>query len=110
MKSSDAVKSMSVDRRNCIRLDETEESLLENDIKLDVYKTYSRRSCLMECRARNLFDLCGCLPYYFPQFSSFWQKNTDCDLKGLDCLSEELGSTTGPFTISEPQYQDRRTL
>ena len=36
---------------------------------MEVYTNYSRDACLMECRARLLFDKCNCLPYYFPDFS-----------------------------------------
>ena len=82
---------MSIPRRHCIRRDEAADSLKDANIRLEVYKTYARSSCLMECRARNLYDICGCLPYYFPKFSVHWNKTTDCNLTALDCLSEELG-------------------
>ena len=91
--SSDSVKEMDIERRNCILRDEAEDVLLDNEIELDVYKTYSRRSCLMECRAREMYDVCKCLPYYFPNFSRFWDKNTTCDLDGLLCLSLEISKS-----------------
>jgi hypothetical protein len=42
----------------------------------------------MECKARSVMAYCGCLPYNFPDFSKAWNKSTDCDLRGLKCLSD----------------------
>ena len=84
---------MDIGRRKCILRDETESVLEENSVLLDVYKTYSRRSCLMECRARELQSQCGCLPYYFPNFAQFWKTSTTCNLTGLDCLASQISES-----------------
>ncbi len=54
---------------------------------MSVYKTYSRRCCIMECRARKMQDKCGCLPYYYPMFSQVWRKRSRCTFEGLMCLA-----------------------
>ena len=75
--------------RKCIKHDENLSQY--PDITLEVFKNYSREACLLECQARKIQELCGCLPYYYPDFSRLWKKNTDCNLEGLRCLANISG-------------------
>ena len=85
--STEAVKDMHIARRNCILHEDTAADMYDQlEVKLDIFSNYSRQSCLMECRARKIFQQCGCLPYFFPRFDSVWNKNTNCDLDGLECM------------------------
>ena len=77
---------MPLSKRKCLKHDE--DLKLYPDVKLEVFKNYSRKACLLECQARKIRDICDCLPYYYPDFSRLWKRKTDCDLKGLQCLSD----------------------
>lgn len=83
--SSAKVKSMPLEKRKCLNHDE--DMTLYPDIFLEAFKNYSRKACLVECKARQVFLTCGCLPYYYPDFSNLWQADTTCDLNGLRCLA-----------------------
>ena len=76
---------MPLSKRKCLKHDE--DLKLYPDVKLEVFKNYSRKACLLECQARKIRDICDCLPYYYPDFSRLWKRKTDCDLTGLQCLS-----------------------
>ena len=74
-----------------------------------MFKYYSEENCLLECRAKQLLERCGCLPYYYPRLDIllqnydvshfsvvntyaimryFFQNNmTTCDWDGLQCLA-----------------------
>ncbi len=75
---------MSLSRRKCIKADE---DLNVTSVVLEAFANYSQSSCLLECRARKLQSECGCLPYYFPDFSRVWRQNTTCNSTGLECLA-----------------------
>jgi hypothetical protein len=77
---------MPLSKRKCLKHDE--DLKFYPDVKLEVFKNYSRKACLLECQARKIRDICNCLPYYYPDFSRLWKRKTDCDLKGLQCLSD----------------------
>ena len=77
---------MPLRKRKCLRQDE--DLTQHPNIKLDVFKNYNRKACLLECQARTLYFTCGCLPYYFPDFSAFVENKTACNVKGLKCLAE----------------------
>lgn len=81
---------MILEKRKCVKHDE---NLDEIGIQLETFQNYSRPSCQMECQARKLFDLCGCLPYYFPDFSTVWNKTITCGYNGLVCLSNVAGKS-----------------
>ena len=61
------------------------------DIKLDVFAYYTKKGCLLECHANIFNDKCGCLPYYYPDFSSVWNKTTNCNHTALQCISKLVG-------------------
>ncbi len=98
--SSSEVTGMTVERRRCVKKDEVPEVLADNGIVMEAYKFYSRKSCLMECRAREFRDLCGCLPYYFPDFSPIWNRNVTCNTEGLQCLAR-IASRDGPMALMD---------
>lgn len=86
--STETVRGMSLRRRDCIRHDEdVAEMKAELNVTMEIFKNYSRPSCLLECRARHLDAHCGCLPYYFPNFGIPWKKNISCGIEGLKCLA-----------------------
>ena len=87
--STEVVKEMPLYKRACLRHDEDMKK--HPDIKLNVFSNYSRKACLLECQAEEIFKHCECLPYYFPDFSSIWGKDTSCNYAGLQCLSEVSG-------------------
>ena len=82
---------MPIKKRKCLLKDEDLKK--HPDIKMEIFKDYSRKGCLLECYARKIQDQCGCLPYYFPDFSTIWQKDTNCNLTGLLCLSAISGKS-----------------
>ncbi len=90
--STSNVKSMSIQRRNCLKQDETREDMEAVGIKLQFFSNYSRPSCLIECRAREIFEKCKCLPYYYPQFSNYWGVNTSCNSEGIECVFSKSGT------------------
>ncbi len=93
--STETVKNMDIHRRNCVRHDETDDSLDDAAIDMDIFEHYSRRSCLLECRAHLLRKECQCLPYYFPNFGSVWKENTACNITGLKCLARHASTRNG---------------
>lgn len=38
----------------------------ENERQLAFYRTYTQRSCVLECEANFTLALCGCVQYYMP--------------------------------------------
>ena len=64
---------------------------------MTLFKTYSEENCLLECRAKQLFKKCNCLPYYYPRldllfaaklapkhFANNYEYMKDHDLEGGD--------------------------
>ena len=90
--STKSVTSMAIKRRNCVKHDEKKEDMDEANVKMEVFKKYSRPSCIIECRARQIFDRCKCLPYYFPNFAVVWNQSTTCGAKGLECIAMQQGT------------------
>ena len=89
--SSETVKEMSLDRRNCISHNESMANL-PTQYHPQYYKFYRREGCIIECRAKYSMNKCGCLPYYYPQF----EKDAYCNSTGLKCLA----SISGIFNTS----------
>lgn len=54
--STDAIRHLTVDERFCYFPDEKQ---------LSVSKSYTEKSCLIECRLNYLKEKCFCRPYYF---------------------------------------------
>ena len=83
---------MPPNKRKCLKHDE--DMKIVPDVKLEVYKNYSRKACLIECKARKIQDICGCLPYFYPDFSKLWGKDTSCNLEGIKCLANVSSKLT----------------
>ncbi|XP_050436611.1 sodium channel protein Nach-like [Adelges cooleyi] len=54
--STDAIRQLSVEERFCYFPDEQQ---------LSVSKSYTQKSCLIECRLNYIHEKCQCRPYYF---------------------------------------------
>ena len=103
--STESVRGMAIKRRNCIKSDEDKQDMLDAGITLEVFANYSRPACITECRAREIFDKCGCLPYYYPNFALVWGKDTACDTNGLKCVAEQSSKLTS-FNWDFSNYVD----
>ena len=86
LESSDDVKSMPLDQRQCLTAGE--DLSQHSDLNYQVFAKYNRKACLLECQANRIMKLCNCLPYYYPRFDLVWKNNTACDFEGLKCLAE----------------------
>lgn len=60
--STDAIRHLSVEERFCFFPDEKH---------LSVSRTYTQKSCLIECRLDYLYEKCRCRPYYFNMLGEF---------------------------------------
>ncbi len=63
---------MSLERRDCLQLDEPPD-VLRTSYNYTSYPRYRRTNCLLECRERRFHQVCGCIPYYYPDFGSVWK-------------------------------------
>ena len=102
--ASSRIRDFAVTARNCLFEDERNEP----NSQVTMFKYYSEENCLLECRAKQLLERCGCLPYYYPRLDillenydvslrvqsftvrimSYFQNNmTTCDWDGLQCLA-----------------------
>ncbi|XP_054006766.1 sodium channel protein Nach-like [Hylaeus anthracinus] len=63
------IMPISLEHRHCVFPEE-----------MDSY-TYS--DCIVECRTRNMWDTCGCIPFYLPNDSK-----RVCNLEDVPCLSQ----------------------
>ena len=93
--SSETVKGMSLDRRNCISRNESMANL-PTQYHPQYYKFYTKEGCIIECRAKYSMSQCGCLPYYYPQF----EKDSYCNSTGLKCLAKISGIFTNVIIVS----------
>ena len=55
--STKALENIAIDKRSCY---------FENEKQLFFYKTYTQRSCILECEANFTIAICGCVQYYMP--------------------------------------------
>ncbi|XP_044732088.1 sodium channel protein Nach-like [Chrysoperla carnea] len=62
VESSSDVRSFKKSQRRCI---------FDDEMKLNISYEYSYKSCLTECRIREINRLCQCNPYYYPKLSKF---------------------------------------
>ena len=93
---------MSLERRKCISYDEDFDTNEDKEVrkhKPTRFSNYSMEGCILECRAKYAIENCGCLPYYYPDFSpdsGVIDFNPDddwftCNLTKLECLSNISG-------------------
>lgn len=60
--STDAIKHLPVPERFCFFPDEKQ---------LSISKSYTQKSCLIECRLNYLHEKCHCRPYYFNMIGEY---------------------------------------
>ncbi|KAJ4439331.1 hypothetical protein ANN_07453 [Periplaneta americana] len=58
--SSAEVRALSIAQRQC---------LFPDEMRLQVFHTYTQQNCLMECRLHHVANFCGCHPYFFSAFT-----------------------------------------
>ncbi|GAB0097885.1 sodium channel protein Nach [Sergentomyia squamirostris] len=75
--SRPSVRGVAVKKRNCYFNDE---------YKLRATKKYTLNSCIAECRVDTIVKKCKCLPFFFPDISTFANEYRQCDLHDVDCL------------------------
>ena len=93
--STPDVLGMPLAKRECLKHDENMDEY--EDIVLQVFSNYSQKACYLECEARALMSKCGCLPYYFPDFSRVYKKDTNCNVTGLRCLANQYSKLQTNF-------------
>lgn len=93
---------MSLETRKCIYFDEDPASIPES-FRPKLFKQYTMLDCLFECRAKRIMKECGCLPYYYPDFKTVWNRETSCNVTGLQCLADKYGKV-------EAKYSDKYFL
>lgn len=96
--SSKDVQEMPLEKRRC--LSHSEDLSMHPGVILQAFQNYSRKACLLECQARDIMAVCGCLPYYFPDFKSVWTNGTACNLDGLKCLAAVAGNICAELLYS----------
>ncbi|XP_044736836.1 uncharacterized protein LOC123298804 [Chrysoperla carnea] len=74
VESSPDVKSFSKSQRMCV---------FNSEVELNISYEYSYKSCLTECRIREINRLCQCNPYYYPKLYSI----RTCNWFDLECLN-----------------------
>ena len=95
MESSEEVKNMPLNQRQCLTPDE--DLTQHPNIKYEAFSKYNRKACLLECTANRIMKQCKCLPYYYPRFDLVWKTNTSCDFEGLKCLAEHADEAKAMF-------------
>lgn len=55
--SEESLREVSVEKRGC---------WFETEGYLQVSEDYSFKNCIVECKSMAIFQLCGCIPYYYP--------------------------------------------
>ena len=86
---TDAANALGLYQKKC--LSRSDNMKQYKDINLDVHAYYTKKGCLLECHANIFFKTCGCLPYYYPDFSAVWNKTTHCNHTALQCISKLVG-------------------
>ena len=86
---TDAANALGLYQKKC--LSRSDDMNKNKDVKLEVFAYYTKKGCLLECHANRFFEKCGCLPYYYPDFSATWNKTTNCNHTALKCISNLVG-------------------
>lgn len=77
--STDAIRHLPVEERFCFFPDEKH---------LSMSKSYTQRSCLIECRLNYLNQKCHCRPYYFNMLGEYVFRSFDALGKTVDAEFE----------------------
>ena len=95
---TDAANELGLYQKKC--LSRSDNVTKYNEVKLEVFAKYTRKGCILECHANIFYDKCGCLPYHYPDFSAVWNKTTNCNHTGLQCISKLIGKKKNSFLNS----------
>ena len=81
---------MALNRRECISHDEDFDNADDDvkEYKPKFFSHYTMQGCIMECRAEYSLRKCGCVPYYYPEFST---TKMCSNVTQLECLSNISG-------------------
>ncbi|XP_011699645.1 PREDICTED: pickpocket protein 28-like [Wasmannia auropunctata] len=72
IKGMESLRSIPLEKRSCY---------FDNEVPGEV--RYSYQSCISQCISRNIYRLCGCLPFYYPEEREGIKK---CYLPDINCL------------------------
>ena len=105
--ATEGFKTLSLEKRKCRYLDEDE------DIKMFNYYTY--KSCMFECKLRNVIQTMGCTAWYLPQ-SEEWSGTPLCTASYLDWFLFRMGSREATANCDclpdceEVTFETKRTI
>jgi hypothetical protein len=85
------VRSLSISERRCRFSDETDGSSL--------FEIYSHSGCLFECLWRQALELCGCIPWKYPQLGD---ESQICDYVGNQCFKNVINEGDRVLNCSCP--------
>merc|ERR1712079_399995 len=71
---TDRANALGLYQKKC--LSRSDDMNKNKDVKLEVFAYYTKK---------------GCLPYYYPDFSSAWNLTTNCNHTALKCISKLVG-------------------
>ncbi|XP_039306787.1 pickpocket protein 28 [Solenopsis invicta] len=72
IKSMESLRGIPQEKRSCY---------FDNEILGETH--YSYQSCISECIAERTYNLCGCLPFYYPETN---KRGRTCYLPDINCL------------------------
>lgn len=76
--STDDIYNLPKQERNCLSADE---------VSLNYLQKYSYINCLSECRSSIIYELCGCVPYNYPNNGTM----PICEMDKLMCIQKNRG-------------------
>ena len=74
-----------------ISLESKEEQACSGSKKSEDLYLSNRESCMMKCKAKELNEICGCLPYFLSEMGMNGNITVNCDYLGLKCIAENYG-------------------
>lgn len=74
--ASKQIRAVPIKQRQCVFGDE---------MRLDYFRTYSRKNCEMECESRLLMRICGCVLFFMPRMDDSVKI---CNRDDVDCSQE----------------------
>ena len=78
--------------------------------QVTIFKSYTEENCLLECRAKHLLRLCGCLPYYYPRLDLFLHaKNSINNNDDDDVTDFEFGNNSSTSSGTVPSSANSST-
>ncbi|KAF6201828.1 hypothetical protein GE061_004223 [Apolygus lucorum] len=89
--STKELESISITKRSCF---------FENERQLFFYKTYTQRSCILECEANFTIALCGCVQYYMPRRMEISMSAAFQNLSSMGITLDTCDCLPGCFELS----------